>query len=410
MLKQVRQLFPLLLLIFIDSFSYFVVIPILLKLFFAGHYSILPSDVSMKTRDFLTGLTISLSTIASLIAAPIVGNLSDKYGRKKTILGCLVAVMIGFLLPIVGIVKKSVVLILMGRLLSGVGSASQPVAQAAVTDLCRGNEKSVFLSLIALMMTLAIIAGPLVGGCFSHPETPYFLALSFSALSSLIIFFGFKETMHASAQTDILSISSVFFGLKNAIRTYHIGLLLLVFFCLELGWSQYYQTISLYLSQQLHYSVPRISFFNAYMGILMSLGLLLIYPVLHYYVSVQKIMQGSVLLVFLGLVCCVLFPADQYLFVSAVAVFTGTAYVSLLTLISNRVASQKQGWIMGYLSTILFSAWMFTGFNGGWLISIDPALPLWIAALALLVGVIAAMRVVYQKSSRFDAKTSGADI
>lgn len=409
MAKQIRQLFPLLLVIFIDSFSYFVVIPILLKIFFNGHYSVLPSDVSIKTRDFLTGLTISFSTIASLIAAPIVGSISDKYGRKKTLLGCLVAMMAGFLLPILGIVKKSVALILIGRLLSGIGSSSQPVAQAAVTDLCQGNEKSIFFSLIALMMTLAIIVGPLVGGCFSHPETPYFLALAFSALSFLIVLLGFKETIHSTQHTEIMSVSAMFFGLKKAIRAYHIGLLLLVFFCLEFGWSQYYQTISLYLSQQLHYSVAQISLFNAYAGILMSLGLLLIYPILHYYFSVQKIMQVSIFFVFVGLLCCVLFPANQYFFVSAVAVFVGTAYVSLLTLISNRVSSHKQGWIMGYLSTILFSAWMITGLGGGWLISMDSVLPLWIAASALLVGLLSVVVLACKTRDRFESKVTRLD-
>lgn len=41
---------------------------------------------------------------------------------------------------------------------------------------------------------------------------------------------------------------------------------------------------------------------------------------------------------------------------------------------------------MGYASTILFSAWMIAGFNGGWLISLHPTLPLWIAVSAIGVA------------------------
>src|SRR3990167_7430536 len=146
MLKHFRRLFPLLLLIFIDSFSYFVVIPVLFELFFSAHYGILPKSTTLATRDFLTGFTICLSTVAALIASPFVWNLSDKYGRKKTLLICLVTIISGFLLPIIGIVKKSLLLILLGRTLSGIGSSSQPVAQAAVADLCHDDQKALYLS------------------------------------------------------------------------------------------------------------------------------------------------------------------------------------------------------------------------------------------------------------------------
>jgi len=402
MLKHFKRLFPLLLLIFIDSFSYFVVIPVLLELFFKTHYGILPSDFSLATRDFLTGFTICLSTVAALIASPFVGNFSDKYGRKKTVLFCLVMMIAGFSLPIIGILKKNLFLILVGRLLSGIGSSSQPVAQAAVADLCKNDEKALFLSFIALMMTLPIMLGPLAGGYLSdrhlvswfNATTPYYLAVIISVLSFMIILFYFKETMQSNMRTQMLSVQEVFFGLKKAIKTYPIGRLLFIFFCLELGWSQYYQTISLFLSQQFHYSVQEISLFNAMMGIFMSLGLLCLYPLLIKYVDVKKIMRISIFWVFIGLTACVLLPQDQWFLVWLVAVFTGTAYVSLLTLISNNTAQNHQGWIMGYTSTILFLAWMITGFNGGWLISLYPALPLWIAVGALLVAVGANQKYV----------------
>lgn len=402
MLKHLKRLFPLLLLIFIDSFSYFVVIPVLLELFFNPHYGLLPANASVATRDFLTGFTIALSTVAALIAAPFVGNFSDHYGRKKTLLICLVSIFFGFFLPIIGIMTKHLSLILLGRLLSGIGSSSQPVAQAAVADLCKDDEKSLFLSFIALMMTLPIILGPLAGGYLSdshlvswfNATTPYCLAAAISLVSFFIILFFFQETMQSRMRAQMLSVREVIIGLKQAIKAHHIGLLLLVFFCVELGWSQYYQSVSLILSQQFHYSIQQVSLYNALMGIFMSGGLLFLYPIWMKYASTQKIMFYSTILAFTGLLSCAIFPSVQYIFVWMVAIFTGTAYVSLLTLISNRVPATHQGWIMGYTSTILFLAWMITAFNGGWLVSVHATLPLWVAAGALLIGVISAQRLI----------------
>ncbi len=395
---NLKRLLPLLLLIFLDSFSYFVVIPVLLKLFYHNQYGLLPNDTSQTIRNTLTGFTIALSTFAALIAAPLIGNLSDKFGRKKVLLICLAGVVLGFLLPIIGITQKNIYLLLLGRFIGGVGSASQPIAQAAVADLCEGKEKAFFLSLIALMMTLPIILGPLAGGYLSDSNlvswfnvtTPYWFAFIISLLIFILIKFFFKETMARQSHAPILSIKEVILSAGSTAKKYHIGSLLLILFSLELGWSQYYQSIALYLSQEFHYSAQYVSLFYAYTGILMSLALMILYPILIRYFAVKNILYYSIILVLMGLIGCSILYTDtvQWIFVPLVAIFTGTAYVSLLALISNQVPTSNQGWVMGFSSTVLFSAWMITGFMSGGLISLNPKLPLYISVAALGIACI----------------------
>lgn len=398
-----KRLLPLLLLIFIDSFSYFVVIPVLLQLFYHHQYGLLPNNTSLTIRNTLTGFTIALSTFAALIAAPLIGNLSDKYGRKKVLLICLAGVILGFLLPIIGILQKNIFLLLIGRFIGGVGSASQPIAQAAVADLCEGKEKAFFLSLIALMMTLPIILGPLAGGYLSDSSlvswfsvtTPYWCAFIISILIFLLIKYSFKETMGHHTHVPILSIKEVILGASSTAKKYHIRCLLLILFFLELGWSQYYQSIPLYLNQQFHYSAQHVSLFYTYTGILMSLSLMFLYPVLIKSFSVKHILDYSIILVLMGLIGCSMLHTDivQWIFVPLVAIFTGTAYVSLLALISNQVPTANQGWAMGFSSTVLFLAWMITGFNSGWLISIVAKLPLYVSVIALTMACAALLRL-----------------
>jgi MFS family permease len=399
MTTNLKRISPLLLLIFLDSLSFFIVIPILLQIFYQQDYGLLPVDTSLALRNIVTGFTVSLSTMAALVAAPFIGGLSDKFGRKKTLLLCLASIIIGFFLPILAILQKNLWLILAGRCFSGMGAASQPVAQAAVADLSTGKEKAYFLSLIALMMTLALIVGPLAAGYLADTQifpsatitTPLWCALILSVITFFMIVFFFKETMMiTNLRSEMLSIFEVMSGLKRLVKQYQIGLLFLIFFCLELGWSQYYQSIFIYLHQVANYSPQQISLFNAYMGILMSLGLLFLYPLLIRFYSVYAIARVSVVGVMIGFMGIVYFQtaAAQWLWVSLVAVFTGIAYVSLLSLMSNRVAPALQGKTMGYASTILFSAWMLTAFNGGWLISLQNTLPLYVAALFLLIATI----------------------
>lgn len=407
-----HHLLPLLLLIFIDSFSYFVVIPLLLQLFYGHHADLLPQSTTLTTRNILTGVTIALSPLATLIAAPLIGNASDKYGRKKTLLACLICVTVGFLFPIIGIHFKNVGLILLGRFIAGFGSASQPVAQAAVADVCHQKDKALFLSLIALMMTLALIIGPLAGGYLSDSHfvswftmtTPYVFALILSVLNLCLLLFFFRETLHHNVEKikiPMLSIRDVWTTLPHYIKRYHFGFLMLIFFFLELGWSQYYQSISLFHALKLGYSTQKISVFNAYLGIVMSVGLLILYPLALRVLSVKSLMQYSVLFVLGGLVGCALFATIpiHWFFAGIVALFTGIAYVSLVALISNQTAEAHQGLVMGYLSTILFLAWMMTAFDAGWLISYHAKLPLYLAALFL---VFACGGIIYQKGMQHE--------
>lgn len=397
-----HSLFPLLLLIFIDSFSFFFVIPVLLKIFYHAQYGLLPHIAPISVRNELTGITISLSMMAALFAAPFIGKLSDKYGRKKILLVCTGAVFLGFLLPIIGIVQKNIFFILLGRVISGIGSASQPVAQAAVVDICKKENKAIYLSLIAVMMTVALIVAPIAGGFFtdSHIEsgftilTPFEFACILSIFNFLFIIIFFKETLKENSKSEIASLFQVIRALPVLIKKYRIGILILFFCCLELGWSQYYQSISLFLQLKLHENIEKISLFNTNMGVVMAIGLLIIYPLLLRWVELKTIMRFSMFFVFIGLIACALFPFSliQWIFSSVIALCTGFAYVSIVALISNQVSQKEQGILMGYLSAVLYCCWMITSFSSGFLISVFSTLPIYCAAGFLLVSLKSLLR------------------
>ena len=397
------RLFPLLLLIFIDSFSFFVIIPVLLKIFYHNHYALLPVSASIATRNSLTGIMIALSMLSALIFAPIIGRASDKLGRKKTLLFCIGFVFLGFLLPLLGIIQKNSVLIFIGRFISGIGSASQPVAQAAVSDLCTGDEKAIYLSFIAFMMTLALIIGPLAGGLLSdthiepyfHVTTPFVFSLGLSVLSFILILFFFKETIGKNTRIKTIGFFETVAGLPKIIRQYSIGPLVILFFCLELGWSQYYQSIDLLLKIKWGFSIDKISIFSASMGFTMAIGLLILYPILLKNFLLKKILSINALLVLLGLFGCAIIPVagSQWFFSSLVALCTGMTYVSLLAVISNKVDAKHQGLLMGYLSTLLYLAWMLTAFDSGFLISLHTNFPLYLSVLFLVIGVLIYRRI-----------------
>lgn len=393
-----QRLVPLFLIIFIDSLAYFLVIPVLLRLFLNDASSLLPHDVSIRSRDLLYGTAISLSTFAFLLASPVVGHFSDKYGRKITMFYCLCAALIGFILPIIGIIKKYISLILIGRFIAGASTSSQPVAQAAIADFTFGKRKALYLSMIGFAMTLAMVLGPLGGGFLSdhallhwfNVTTPYWVGVSLALgnIILLLLFFNDKGQIkshrpHKNYFTQLKTLKTILFGNKI------IGLLI-VLLLIEIGWSQYYQAIFLFLTQQFHFSTDKIGLFTGYIGFWMSLGLTLIYRHLIRYLKVETILRMSVVLATIGLIGCLYIrtPLAQWIFVIPTSICVGTAYPSLLAIMSNHAPSDHQGWVLGSASTALAFAWMLTGFFSGILITLYLSLPLFVAAGFMLLGTI----------------------
>ncbi len=311
--NQLRQLLPLFFIIFIDTIGYFIVIPIIIRLFIHGDAALLPAHTSLATRDFLYSLVLMLSPLAFIICAPIIGHFSDRYGRKNALLFALIAACIGFLLPIIGITTKTISLIFIGRLIAGASSSSQPVAQAGVTDFTTGKVRAFYLSLIGFAMTLGMVVGPLSGSYLSDNTlvhwfsvtTPYWFAFILSFINVLMLIFLYKDTAQIKLKNETMTPThynaSFFFDL---IKKDGIWLLMLGFFFMEVSWSQYYQSSFLTLAQHFHYTTNKIGLFTAYTGLWMCLGLTVIYKLSIKWFSLEQIARYSLLIGFAALALC----------------------------------------------------------------------------------------------------------
>ena len=393
---QISRLIPLFLVIFIDSMGYFLVIPVILRLFIDGEYGLIPLNTSLTVRNVLYGITVTLAPLAFLISAPLIGSLSDQWGRKKTIFLCLLGSLTGFILPIIGILTRSLPLLLLGRFITGFSSSSQPVAQAAITDFTQKKQKAFYLAMIGFAMTLAMILGPLGGGYLSDPQlvswftvmTPYWAAVILSFINIVLLLAFYREKSEKQKKPTSISLHQsikILFGMLTHSAIRH---LLLIFLLMELAWSQYYQVIFLFLREYHHYTASQIALFTGYIGFWMSLGLTIIYRVIIRYVPIERILRVSMIMISVGFAGCTFLPgtSSQWVFVIFISLFVGMAYPSLLALISNHADKAHQGWVMGVASTLLGSAWMCTAFLSGWLINYFDRLPLLFATGCSMAG------------------------
>ncbi|PHQ79404.1 MAG: hypothetical protein COB66_06915, partial [Coxiella sp. (in: Bacteria)] len=268
---------PLFFVIFIDTLGYFIVLPVMIRIFMHGAGHLIPASTTLMHRDFLFSLVLALSPLAFILCSPVIGHLSDRFGRKKVLSYALVAATIGFALPIIGILTKSISWIFIGRAIAGASSSSQPIAQAGVTDFTTGKIRAFYLSMIGFSMTLGMVCGPLSGSYLSDSSlvhwfnitTPYWFALILSLLNIALILCFYSDTPQIKTHATHASLQQNTHKFIHLITQNKIWVLMLAFFFLEIAWSQYYQSSFLVLAQHFHYTANHISIFAAYVGLWM---------------------------------------------------------------------------------------------------------------------------------------------
>ena len=141
------------------------------------------------------GAWMSLAmALASFFAAPILGNLSDAYGRRKVLLIALAGMAANYL---VLAVAESLALVAFARVLTGLFGGSFAPAQAAIADITKPEDRAKTFGLVSAAFGLGFIAGPALGGLLSQfgERTPFYVAVVLAAANCLYGLLIFPETL-----------------------------------------------------------------------------------------------------------------------------------------------------------------------------------------------------------------------
>ncbi len=412
--KALSSMLPLFFVLLIDGMGLGLLFPILNTILIEPQAGFLPVDTSVGVRDFCYGLTIGIFMICWFFGAAILGDLSDNVGRKKSLLICLVGAFLGYLLSAVAIVFHSFWLLVIGRIIAGFTAGSQPIAQAAIVDVSSDEHKARNIGLILLSVSLGFVFGPICGGLLSNDqlvswfgfETPMYFAAGLALLNAVFLHFAFTETFtNAHQKMNIKwhhAVHVFISAFKHpSIKKYSLVLLVMIF-----GWSNYFSFISLYLLQTYHYTAMQNSLFLAVMGLGFSAGCGYIVD----FCTKRYSFDGVViigLLITAALVLLTLVSTDEW--VAWVATFLigislSVAYSVLLTIFSNQVGANEQGWVMGVTGSIMALCFGLTSIFTGLIAQVGAVLPMLLATFGLACSAMMLMLVKYR--SRVEALPS----
>lgn len=240
--------------IFIDLLGFGIVIPLLP--FFAQDFNATPLEI---------GFLVSAYSWMQFIFAPILGNLSDKYGRRPILFLSIIGSGIGYL--IMGF-AGSLLMVFAGRILGGITGANLSTAQAYIADVTSRENRAKGMGLFGMAFGLGFILGPALAGIlskFGH-AVPFFAAAGLSFANAVMLYFILPESRKfneavAEKKNRIVELLESFKDSRFAVVT-------LEYFLLVMAFSMMTTAFPLYTNFSFNYSAEETGYVLAYVGLI----------------------------------------------------------------------------------------------------------------------------------------------
>jgi DHA1 family tetracycline resistance protein-like MFS transporter len=400
------SLLPLFMVILLDVMGVVLILPVLTPLILQVDGGILASDTSLLLRDILYGFALAVFPLFMFISTPILGDLSDKFGRKKILLLCLLGSAVSYLVSAFGVIFNSLFVLIAGRAIAGLAAGTQPIASAAIIDVSNVHTKTRNLSWVVLVSSVGIIIGPLLGGITSEKnltswfgyDTPFFLAAILAMLNALYLYFSFKEVPVIKSDVPV-KISKGFILFLSAFTEQKFRLLSFTYFSFILAWSLYFQAISWFFMQNYQYSSGKIGLFIGFIGVVFVFATTFVAR------AAVKIFDDEIktFLFFVAIMAvanigCAFTASEvsQWLWVILNATSDVICYTVSLSLFSNLADKDSQGWIMGVAGSLAAITWTVGGVIAGPLGYVDVRLPLLVAGVLCIISFV--LMLLYRRS------------
>jgi DHA1 family tetracycline resistance protein-like MFS transporter len=322
--------------VFIDLLGFGIVIP-LLPLYAEKYH---PSPLAF-------GLLMSSYSAMQFLFAPVLGRLSDRFGRRPVILFSLAGTVVGYLLFAFA---HSLTLLFASRLLDGATGGNIGTAQAIIADSTTHEERARGMGLVGMAFALGFIFGPALGGFAVHfgSAAPGLAAASLSFAAFVWAFFKLPETRPAGGPTERFSVFSIA-TLARAFRRPEIGALMLLSLVTTTAFATFESTFAQFVSLRLSAGPSTVAWFFVFVGVCSAIVQgALVRRLVRRFGEGRLVVLGAILLIagFAGLRFADSVPRFLVL-LATIALGIGITTPTLSSLVSRRSHAAEQGEILG---------------------------------------------------------------
>src|SRR5215216_1143891 len=232
-----KRILPIIVIVFVDLLGLSIIIPLLPL--YAARFSATP---------FVVGVLQATYPLMQFLGAPILGRLSDRFGRKPILVASQIGTLAGFIL--LGF-ANTLTLLFISRIIDGLSGANISTAQAAIADSTNEKTRTQGLGLVGAAFGLGFVLGPVIAlivlaATGQNYQAVAFTAAFFSFVSILLTSFWFRETITAHSIPVSKRRPFSFGAMLEALRRPQIGFLLIVMFFYQIAFGGYEQLFSLF--------------------------------------------------------------------------------------------------------------------------------------------------------------------
>ncbi len=352
-----KLLFSIILIVFIDLLGFSLILPLL------PYYA-----ETFKASEFVTGLLVAAYAAAQLIGAPVLGRLSDRFGRRPLLLASIFGTFVGFIL--LG-VANTLWMLFAARIIDGFTGGNLSIAQAYIADVTDAKNRSKGLGMIGAAFGLGFIIGPVTGGFLSQwgYAVPAFVAAAMSLINLALIYFWLPESLTAEKRASMTDKKpAVTLGaLLTALKRPFTGPLLITRFFFGLAFAIFQTIFSLYTLAKFNLSASNTGLILTYVGILavITQGFLIGRITKKFREDVLIVACAALMAV--SLVGWALAPSIIALLIvlTPTALAGGILNTLLSSTLTKAVAPQEVGGILGLSASVESSTRIFAPIIGG---------------------------------------------
>lgn len=373
-----RQLIILLSIVFIDLAGFGIVIPLIPQLV-----------EEAGGGPLLVGIVIGLYSLFQFLFSPIWGRLSDKFGRKPIL---AITLFINVLAYGIIFLSPNLWILMLGRILGGIGTANIPVVQAYIADTSESHERTKRMALVGAIFGLGFIIGPFIGGVTSGMyglHFPFLLTAVLSLINVVFVLLMLPESNKAlqkDVKIELINIKVM----KSVLAPKNISFLIFLFFLTNFSLALIIGILPLFAEARFQWNTTYIGYYFMAIGTASFLTqAFFIRILLKKFDEVRLIKMGMIIFGIANIGIGLAFN-EVLLYASGALSALGFSLMNanLQGLISLESKPEEQGVVMGVAQSFAAFARVLGPITGGIIAEIVLNLPYFVSGAAIFLVLI----------------------
>jgi DHA1 family tetracycline resistance protein-like MFS transporter len=251
--------------VLLDAIGFGIILPVTPKLI------IELADVDLSNASQLGGYLMFAYALMQFFAAPILGNLGDRFGRRPIILYSLVVLALGYAMMAAA---PTLLWLFAARLIAGAASSTFALAYAYITDITPEDKRAQRFGMVGAAFGGGFILGPVIGGLLGElgPRVPFIVAAVLAALNVVYGYIMLGESLPETSRRPFELRRANPLGALLALRKYPVvSGLAFAYFLYMLGHLSLPSTWTYYTMEKFAWSEAQVGLSLGYAGVFMIL-------------------------------------------------------------------------------------------------------------------------------------------